>query len=239
MSVNDYQVGGNHYAKDYQHWDWVHDVLDDCYHLGCATKYVVRWRDKNGLQDLRKAVHYVKKIVELDERKDPKRRWSTFLEKFNTPLDVSNVRRRSTTYFCESNGLGALESIFVTACATGNFSSALTALENLITFAVTRGYSEEGFATVSEIGKPVHPKFVWEGFTGDKCEWQCCACHSHVTSMSFTKPGTLETKYGVPSCPTCDSVAAGATPAYVNQDGPLSDDERDMYGVGGDPQGGA
>lgn len=55
------QVGGNHYEGDYQHWDWAIDVK-----LGsletAATKYVSRWYQKNGIQDLEKTVSYLVKM---------------------------------------------------------------------------------------------------------------------------------------------------------------------------------
>jgi biotin-(acetyl-CoA carboxylase) ligase len=64
MSANEYQVDGNHYKKnEYQHWDWVTDT-NLHYLLGCATKYVARWHDKNGIADLRKAQHYLFKAIE-------------------------------------------------------------------------------------------------------------------------------------------------------------------------------
>lgn len=63
-SANDRQVGGDHYQKkEYQHWDWVCDI-NLHYLLACATKYVARWRDKNGVQDLEKSVHYLEKAME-------------------------------------------------------------------------------------------------------------------------------------------------------------------------------
>lgn len=62
--ANDRQVGGDHYQKkEYQHWDWVCDI-NLHYLLACATKYVARWRDKNGVQDLEKSVHYLEKAME-------------------------------------------------------------------------------------------------------------------------------------------------------------------------------
>lgn len=54
------QVGGQHYAAEYQHWDWCDDT-DMPYLEGCATKYIQRWRDKGGLEDLRKARSYLLK----------------------------------------------------------------------------------------------------------------------------------------------------------------------------------
>ncbi|UOF83003.1 hypothetical protein [Caudoviricetes sp.] len=64
MSANDKQVGGSHYQKGaVQHWDLAieHDIP---YTLGCATKYLFRWKDKNGIQDLEKAMHYLQKTRE-------------------------------------------------------------------------------------------------------------------------------------------------------------------------------
>lgn len=56
------QVGGSHYHSTYQHWDWVEDVGMP-YLEGNATKYVVRWKSKNGKEDLHKAKSYVAKIL--------------------------------------------------------------------------------------------------------------------------------------------------------------------------------
>lgn len=67
MSVNDKQVGGTHYThQSYQHWDFAVDMAgNDAYLKGCASKYVVRYKDKNGIEDLRKALHYIDKIEEV------------------------------------------------------------------------------------------------------------------------------------------------------------------------------
>ena len=61
MDVNEYQIGGSHYGNgDYQPWDFIIDS-DMHYLFGCVFKYAVRWKDKGGLQDLRKAAHYLAK----------------------------------------------------------------------------------------------------------------------------------------------------------------------------------
>jgi len=60
MDVNEMQIGGSHYRKKYQHWDWVCDTRMP-YLLACATKYVSRHQDKNGIEDLFKATHYLAK----------------------------------------------------------------------------------------------------------------------------------------------------------------------------------
>ena len=61
--ANKTQVGGDHYKSDYAHWDLVQRLSLD-YLIGCATKYVTRWRKKNGLEDLKKALHYLNKRSE-------------------------------------------------------------------------------------------------------------------------------------------------------------------------------
>ena len=54
MSANERQVGGQHYGAEIQHWDFVASQGMD-YFQGQITKYVTRWKKKNGLQDLEKA----------------------------------------------------------------------------------------------------------------------------------------------------------------------------------------
>lgn len=66
-SANDIQVGGQHYkAKTIQPWDFI-AANGLGYFEGNIVKYVSRWRDKGGLDDLRKARHYLDKLIELEE----------------------------------------------------------------------------------------------------------------------------------------------------------------------------
>jgi hypothetical protein len=66
MSANETQVGGNHYKQfKYETWDvildWGLGYLD-----GNAVKYLSRWRHKGGVDDLRKAKHYIEKLIEQE-----------------------------------------------------------------------------------------------------------------------------------------------------------------------------
>ncbi len=61
--ANSYQVGGNHYQSDYQPWDLML-FLGLGYLEGSTIKYVCRWRKKNGIEDLKKALHYLNKMEE-------------------------------------------------------------------------------------------------------------------------------------------------------------------------------
>lgn len=62
--ANNTQVGGTHYAGAYQHWDLV-VAAGLNYFEGQITKYVLRHRFKNGLQDLQKAAHFLQKYREV------------------------------------------------------------------------------------------------------------------------------------------------------------------------------
>ncbi len=67
MSANDKQIAGSHYSKHgaIQHWDVV-ALFDLDYFQGQITKYLFRWKDKNGLEDLKKAQHFLEKYVEIN-----------------------------------------------------------------------------------------------------------------------------------------------------------------------------
>src|SRR5215472_13432335 len=62
MSANDRKIP--HYNTEYQHWDLA-VIIPLGYLEGCSTKYVCRWRKKNGLDDLDKAMHYLDKLMEI------------------------------------------------------------------------------------------------------------------------------------------------------------------------------
>ena len=65
MNANETQVGGTHYKTGFQHWDLVL-MLGLPYLPAQVTRYLSRWKKKNGLQDLEKAYHYINKMVEQE-----------------------------------------------------------------------------------------------------------------------------------------------------------------------------
>jgi hypothetical protein len=68
MSANEIQVAGSHYkTKAIQPWDYI-AANELGYFEGNIVKYVSRWRDKGGVQDLRKAQHYLDKLIELQNK---------------------------------------------------------------------------------------------------------------------------------------------------------------------------
>lgn len=69
MSANEIQVGGNHYmSQPFQPWDFIaQNGLG--FFEGCVVKYVSRHRHKGGVEDLKKARHYLDKLIELESAK--------------------------------------------------------------------------------------------------------------------------------------------------------------------------
>jgi hypothetical protein len=74
-NINSHQVGGDHYAsKSVQPWDamesWMTPEAFAGYLQGNCIKYLARYRDKNGTQDLKKCQHYLAKLIEVESNLD-------------------------------------------------------------------------------------------------------------------------------------------------------------------------
>ena len=65
MVANSKQIGGDHYQASIQPWDYIlsHELG---YLEGNIIKYVTRYKKKNGVQDLEKAMHYLEKLIEVE-----------------------------------------------------------------------------------------------------------------------------------------------------------------------------
>lgn len=71
MKTEKKQVGGTYYQdKKIQPWDamqeWMSKEAFQGFLQGNAIKYLARWREKNGVQDLQKAIHYIEKLIETE-----------------------------------------------------------------------------------------------------------------------------------------------------------------------------
>lgn len=66
QKANDKQIGGNHYKQftGFEPWDVI-TAWDLGYLEGTALKYIARWKHKNGIQDLEKAIHFLEKAIEV------------------------------------------------------------------------------------------------------------------------------------------------------------------------------
>ncbi|OYT57731.1 MAG: hypothetical protein B6U76_00045 [Desulfurococcales archaeon ex4484_217_2] len=64
----DNQVGGEHYQVQIQPWEYIEaNNLD--YFQGNVIKYVTRYKNKNGVEDLKKAIHYLEYMIWKEESK--------------------------------------------------------------------------------------------------------------------------------------------------------------------------
>lgn len=66
MDALDNQVGGGHYKNmAIQPIEFIHkNKLNFC--QGNIIKYACRYRDKNGIEDLEKVIHYAEMLIELE-----------------------------------------------------------------------------------------------------------------------------------------------------------------------------
>ena len=66
MTALDQQIAGTHYSKlKIQPVQYIHaNGLGFC--EGSVVKYITRWRDKGGIEDLRKARHFIDLLIELE-----------------------------------------------------------------------------------------------------------------------------------------------------------------------------
>jgi len=65
MKANKKQVGGNHYMKyKIQPIEFI-TQNNITFIEGNVIKYLLRWKDKNGTQDLDKCIHYLELLKEL------------------------------------------------------------------------------------------------------------------------------------------------------------------------------
>ena len=77
--ANNRQVGGKHYmnarfrcacGREHEHWDIAWGLRWDSF-MYPITKYLWRWKDKAGVEDLEKAAHYLEKYIETVKGENP------------------------------------------------------------------------------------------------------------------------------------------------------------------------
>jgi len=71
LKSTDYQVGGNHYKElKIQPIEYIlANNMGFC--EGAIVKYITRWRDKGGVDDLRKIKHFCEFLIENELKNTP------------------------------------------------------------------------------------------------------------------------------------------------------------------------
>lgn len=119
---NDTQVGGVHYKASYETWDFTLDVVDGCFFLGNAIKYVSRWRKKNGKEDLAKAKHYLQKHISLQEA-----------GRIYLPAAMSTAAREAVLgHYCQVQGLYPDDKEILDEILRGRLSVAILCIDDLL-----------------------------------------------------------------------------------------------------------
>jgi len=68
-SALDTQVAGDHYKKmKIQPVEFIH-ANNIPFIEGCIIKYATRWRDKGGIKDIEKIIHFAQLLIELETKK--------------------------------------------------------------------------------------------------------------------------------------------------------------------------
>ena len=71
MSALKEQVAGSHYkSMAIQPVEFIHANTIG-YIEGAVIKYVCRWRNKAGIEDLKKARHFLDLLIELESKREP------------------------------------------------------------------------------------------------------------------------------------------------------------------------
>lgn len=69
VGVKATQVAGTHYQRAIQPWDIISEWELDFWE-GNVLKYLLRWKHKDGVQDLQKAKHYLEYLIERELNDD-------------------------------------------------------------------------------------------------------------------------------------------------------------------------
>ena len=142
--ANDRQVGGKHYRTGGdQHWDIV-DRFDVPYLEGVASKYPLRWREKGGVEDLEKTLHYIDKIL---ERPDSDSRWS---RRPQIPGQVNEIRE-----LIRAHGYTAsdVEALFVEQIMCGGNRTAFVFARRELVHDIKRVRDQHGPGTPEDGGQ--------------------------------------------------------------------------------------
>jgi hypothetical protein len=102
------QVGGNHYAADYQHWDAMEEA-DIAYLEGNATAYIRRWPFKETpVEDLEKAISF---CLKMGGRPARRRLTPEQLERYIRTNDLESHDRAYLTKLIIGPGMGTPDTI--------------------------------------------------------------------------------------------------------------------------------
>ena len=119
MKAIESQVGGSHY-KDmaFQPIELI-TVLRCSFIQGCIIKYISRYKDKNGAQDIKKCIHYAQLAIELKDKG-----LCETTKSIDTYMAISN--------FCSANKFSMLQKFIIEATADASFNRVIRLCNDLL-----------------------------------------------------------------------------------------------------------
>lgn len=110
MKAIESQVGGSHY-KDmaFQPIELI-AALRCSFIQGCIIKYISRYKNKNGAQDIRKCIHYAQLAIELDDkRRCNDKALSMNINKYIIKNKLTTLQRRIITQAVYNNYIQVIQ----------------------------------------------------------------------------------------------------------------------------------
>ena len=116
------QIGGNHYQQfPFQPTEFIHKMdLNFC--QGNVIKYVCRYKFKNGLQDLEKALHYAEMLNDF------------YLQGYGKEFDSAIMEHMIVTQFIHDNHalLNILQKIIIYSVISNIYERTINQIKKLI-----------------------------------------------------------------------------------------------------------
>ena len=114
------QVGGDHYKNlAIQPIEYIH-ANSIPFAEGSVIKYVTRWRSKNGIADLQKALHFIRLLLELESKRKTKRK---------SKKKKSLTENITALEYTQTNNIPPAEGLVITLVSHWRFIGGVLALE--------------------------------------------------------------------------------------------------------------
>ena len=84
------QIGGDHYKKYAIQPTEYAEKNGLSFAEGCIVKYITRWRDKNGVEDLKKIIHYAEMLIDMHEKPNYQEAMNRFVEEVAGEFPTDN-----------------------------------------------------------------------------------------------------------------------------------------------------
>lgn len=195
MTANAKQIAGDHYKTEYQHWDMLVTLgFKAEYYVGQVTKYIMRWRKKNGLRDIRKGQHFTEKLLELVKQHGE--RFLSFGGVADGDLEVvvQQHLEQHLNHFFHVNEVGQRERAI---CCGVIFANDATALQEVLLEIELLAAGAQAELDKDDLERPVSRGFRFIAYTedGEGMQWECKACGEKL-NLRMDQPPNLAHVHG-------------------------------------------